>query len=122
MSHARLTYFFGCVLPTLALCSLKLSPFFFVHMCNHRLKCSTYFRLSYILLERVSASLGHHQVCTLLLKLLHCHFSMSHVNVLLIIILKSSKVHKIADSAALYLVVRCWCFVCCGGIWIPTPS
>jgi hypothetical protein len=35
--------------------------------------------------------------------------------------LKSLKVHKIADSAALNLVARCERFVCWGGVWLSTP-
>jgi hypothetical protein len=48
---------------------------------------------------------------------------MSRVDALLFLILetlKSLKVHKIADLAALHLIVRCGCFVRCGGVWIST--
>jgi hypothetical protein len=92
-------------------------PLPFVHTCNH-LKCRAYFCLSYIILQCVSASLGHHQVYTLLLKLFYCHLSVSHVNTLLLLILNSLKCHKTADSAALHLVVSCGRFACCCGVWI----
>jgi hypothetical protein len=81
----------------------------FVRTYNHRLKCNT-------LLRHVSVPLGHHQVYTLVLKLLHCHLSMSYVKALLFLISKSVKsleFHRIADSAALLLVVRC--------VWISAP-
>jgi hypothetical protein len=58
-----------------------------------------------------------------LLKLLHCRLSMSRVKLLLVLILnntKSCKNHKIADSAAVHMIVRCGCFACCGGVWIST--
>jgi hypothetical protein len=92
-----------------------------VHTCNHRLKCNTYFRLSCIIWQHVSASLGHYQVYTRFLKFLHCHLKMSRVKALLFFMLKSSKVRKIADSASLHPVVRCVCTVCsrCVRIWTP---
>jgi hypothetical protein len=83
----------------------------FVHTWNLRLKCNTCFRLSHILLQHIAASLGHHQLYTLLLILSHCHLRMSRVNALFLI-LKSLNVHKIDDSATLHLVVRCGCFAC----------
>jgi hypothetical protein len=49
---------------------------------------------------------------------------MSRVNTMLFLILKtlkSLKLYKIAASVALQPVVRCGCFVCCGGVWISTP-
>jgi hypothetical protein len=93
----------------------------FVHTCNHLLKCSAYFCLSYIILQCVSASLNHHQVYTLLLILFYSRLSMLHVNTLLLLILSSSKFHKTADSADLHLVVSCGYFVCCCGVWISAP-
>jgi hypothetical protein len=68
--------------------------FVIVHTCNKRLKCNTYFRLSYILFPHVSASLSHHQVYNLLLNLFHYHFSMSRVNELFLI-LKTLKFIKL---------------------------
>jgi hypothetical protein len=81
----------------------------YAHTYNHHLKRNIYFHLSYILLQHVSASLGHHQECTLLLKLLHYQLSMSSVNTLFLI-LKSSKVDKIADSAAPAFGCQLWVF------------
>jgi hypothetical protein len=46
---------------------------------------------------------------------------MSRVNALLLLLVNSLKVNKIADSSALHLVARCGCFVCYGGVWISTP-
>jgi hypothetical protein len=77
----------------------------FLNTCDHHLNCNPYFLLTHNLFQNVSASLSHRQVYTLLQKLLCCHLSMSHVNVLLFLI--SSKylnVHKITDSTALHPV------------------
>jgi hypothetical protein len=73
---------------------------------NHRVKCSTCFCLSYIIIHHVSASLGYHQVYIPFLKCLHYHLSMPHVNTLLFLVLKSLislMIHKIADSDTLHL-------------------
>jgi hypothetical protein len=64
---------------------------------NHYLTYNSYFRLS-DMLQHVSASLGHHQVYTLLLKSFLCHIRMSLVNALLFLILKYLKVKKIMIS------------------------
>jgi hypothetical protein len=72
----------------------------------------SFIRVTYILLQHVSASRGHHQVYTLLLKLLPCHVSMFPMNALLFLILKYLKVYKTSDSGALHLVHRCECLVC----------
>jgi hypothetical protein len=58
----------------------------FIHTCNHRLKCNTYFRFSHILLQHVPASLGPGQVYTLVLKLLHWYVSTSPMNALLFLV------------------------------------
>lgn len=70
----------------------------FVHTCNHHLKCNADFHLPCILLEHVSVSLGHHQVCTLLLKLLNCHLSMPHGNALLFLNLKTLNPHTGSEN------------------------
>jgi hypothetical protein len=60
-----------------------------------------------MLLQYVSASLGHHQVYIILLKLLHRLFRMSRVNALLFLILKylkSLKVRRNAGSSVLHVV------------------
>lgn len=91
----------------------------FLRMLHHRLKCNTYSRLSNTLLQDISVSLGHRHVYTLLLKLLHCLLSTSHVYAFLFIImksLKSLKFHEVTNSAAQHLLVRCGFFVCCGGV------
>jgi hypothetical protein len=41
---------------------------------------------------------------------------MSHVSALLFLILKTLRIRKIADSAALHLVVSYGRFACCGGV------
>jgi hypothetical protein len=61
------------------------------HTCNYRLKWNTCFRLSFILLQHVSASLGHHHMYILLLKLLLSYLSVLLVDVLLLLILKGLK-------------------------------
>jgi hypothetical protein len=77
----------------------------FVHTFNKRLNCNTYFLLTYNLLQNVSASLSHHQVYTHLQNLLHCHLSVSHVNVLQFLIWsKYLNFDKITDSTALHPV------------------
>jgi hypothetical protein len=58
-----------------------------------------------------------------LLKLLQTRLSMSRVKVflfLILIITKSFKIHKIANPAAMHLVVSRECFACCGSVWIST--
>jgi hypothetical protein len=53
-----------------------------------------YFRLSYILLQLVSASLLHLQLQAVLLQSLHCHLSMSRVKAFLFLILNSFEIYK----------------------------
>jgi hypothetical protein len=83
---------------------------------NHFI-CNTYFCLSCILQQHASASRGHYQVRTLLLKLLRCRFSMSHMNALLLPILNSLKGNGIADSGTLHLAVRCGCCLMHGCVY-----
>jgi hypothetical protein len=85
--------------------SVSIAGYPFVHTCNHRLKCNTYFRFSYILPQHVSSSFGQYQVYTLQLKLLHCYLSMPLMNALFWI-LKSLIVSKIPNSVADYLILR----------------
>jgi hypothetical protein len=63
--------------------------------CVTSLKCNTYLHLLYILLQDVLATLGHQQLYTLFLKLLHCHLWMSCVNTLFLILKTLKKFIKL---------------------------
>jgi hypothetical protein len=62
-------------------------------MYNHRHKCNTNFRLSYVLLQQVSTALVHREV-------LRSHLSTSLVYALIFLILKCYKTYKMGTGGS----------------------